>query len=71
MTVIVKGGTIYMKRIVNLSHGKASLMRRMQAQRLAPETQTRLETLFLKNALGWAQIAELVFLLEAEHGEAA
>jgi len=61
-----------MKRIVNLSHGKASLMRRMQQQRLAPETQTRLETLFSKNALGWAQIAELMSLLEANpRGEAA
>jgi hypothetical protein len=47
-------------------------MRRMQQQRLAPETQTRLETLFSKNALGWAQIAELVSLLEANpRGEAA
>jgi len=61
-----------MKSIVNLSHGKAALMRRMQAQRLAPETQTRLETLFSKNALGWAQIAELMSLLEANpRGEAA
>ena len=61
-----------MKRIVNLSHGKGALMRRMQAQRLAPETQTRLDALFSKNALGWAQIAELVSLLEANPcGEAA
>ena len=61
-----------MKRIVNLSRGKASLMRRMQAQVIAPETQTRLDTLFSKNALGWAQIAELVSLLEANpRGEAA
>jgi len=61
-----------MKRIVNLSRSKTSLMRRMQAQRLAPETQTRLDALFSKNALGWAQIAELVSLLEANpRGEAA
>jgi hypothetical protein len=61
-----------MKRIVNLSRGKGALMRRMQAQRLSPETQTRLDTLFSKNALGWAQIAELVSLLEANpRGEAA
>jgi hypothetical protein len=61
-----------MKRIVNLSHGKAALMRRMQQQRLAPETQTRLDALFSKNALGWAQIAELMSLLEANpRGEVA
>lgn len=61
-----------MKSIVNLSMGKAALMRRMQQQRLSPETQARLDTLFLKNALGWAQIAELVCLLEANpRGEAA
>lgn len=47
-------------------------MRRMQAQVIAPETQTRLDALFSKNALGWAQIAELVSLLEANlRGEAA
>jgi len=61
-----------MKRIVNLSKGKEALMRRMQAQVIAPETQTRLDALFSKNALGWAQIAELVSLLEANpRGEAA